>query len=61
MTVKQHHDLAKYLKNTNHVWLLSYDDCPEIRKLYAWAAIEEYPIKYGSTKQNKIELLITKR
>lgn len=61
MTVRQHQDLAKYLKSSKHVWLLSYDDCPEIRKLYSWAAIEEYPVKYGSTKKNKVELLITRK
>jgi DNA adenine methylase len=37
---KDHQRLADCLRNTNHQWVLSYDDCPEIRKFYDWADIE---------------------
>ena len=40
-TEQDHHRLAEALKETNHRWVLSYDDCGEIRKLYMWADIEE--------------------
>jgi len=70
-TEKNHTQLADCLKNTKHRWLLSYDDCPEIRKYYDWANIEEisevnYSItatkdkKTGERKStNKVELLIS--
>lgn len=55
-----HQRLMQSLKKTKHTWLLSYDDCPEIRELYSWANIEELDVKYsisGPTK--KSELLIS--
>jgi DNA adenine methylase len=58
---EDHERLATCLKKTEHLWLLSYDDCPEIRDLYSWATIEELEVKYsiaGSTKKG--ELLISK-
>jgi len=54
-----HTRLANILKNIKGAWLLSYDDCEEIKKLYCWAKIEEVNINYtirGS--RNKKELLI---
>lgn len=36
-----HIRLANCLKNSKQKWVLSYDDCKEIRKLYDWANIEE--------------------
>jgi len=39
-TDDDHIRLCNDLKNTNHKWILSYDDCDEIRKMYAWAKIE---------------------
>jgi site-specific DNA-adenine methylase len=47
------------IKDVKGAWLLSYDDCKEIRKLYDWAGIEKIDVNYsigGSTK--KSELLI---
>ena len=32
-----HERLAKLLKKTNHPFLLTYDDCEYVRKLYQWA------------------------
>ena len=40
-SVQDHERLAQCLKDTGHRWLLSYDDCPEIRDLYSWATIQE--------------------
>lgn len=38
-TEADHHRLAKALKETKHQWVLSYDNCEEIRGLYEWADI----------------------
>lgn len=67
---EDHARLAITLKNTHHKWVLSYDDSPEIRKLYQWAVIEEIDsINYSitalkdkntgkRTARTKMELLI---
>lgn len=38
---KDHKRLAGILCNTNNPWVLSYDECVEVRDLYAWAYILE--------------------
>jgi DNA adenine methylase len=39
---QQHIELSEILKSTdNKNWVLSYDDCEEIRNLYSWAKISE--------------------
>lgn len=56
-----HKRLSEFLKTTEHSWLLSYDNCQEIRDLYHWANIEEIDVGYsinGSTKKG--ELLISR-
>jgi DNA adenine methylase len=60
-TQDDHLRLAQKLQNTEHAWVLSYDDCPEIRELYNWATVEELKVKYSITSmRDKVELLITK-
>ena len=67
-----HTRLADMLKDTWHEWVLSYDDCEEIRSLYRWADIQELKQVYTITSEKnketdkrssrtKIELLITKK
>jgi DNA adenine methylase len=72
-TEDDHRRLADCLKKTKHEWVLSYDECPEIRKYYDWASIEEiagvnYSITASKDKNtgerkstSKVELLITAR
>lgn len=48
-SLEDHARLAESLKNTKHTWLLSYDDCEEIRKLYRWARVEEVVTRYTLT------------
>lgn len=58
-TEYDHKRLANLVEELDGEWLLSYDDCEEIRKLYDWASIEMLDVKYsisGATK--KPELLI---
>jgi DNA adenine methylase len=56
-----HQRLAAALRRTNHQWVLSYDDCPEIRDLYRWARIVAIPVKYSiAGSRDESELLITK-
>jgi DNA adenine methylase len=59
-TEQDHIRLAKCLKNTNHKWVLSYDNIPEIQNLYSWAKIEVIGANYTiNTSTKKTELIIT--
>ena len=58
-SLEDHKRLSELLKFCRHKWLLSYDDCKEIRTLYNWAKIEEINVNYTiNTSRNKKELLI---
>lgn len=47
-----HEKLAALLKKTKHRFLITYDDCPEIRELYDWAQINEWRLQYGMNNCN---------
>jgi DNA adenine methylase len=54
-----HVRLSNFLKSTKNKWILSYDNCQEIRDMYRWAKIEEIQVSYTITGiRNKKELLI---
>lgn len=58
-TVSDHHRLADALQQTSHDWVLSYDDCSTIRKLYRWAKIKKLTVGYSiNTARVRKELLI---
>jgi len=48
-TKEDHIRLSKALRSTSHQWVLSYDDCDEIRNLYSWANLEEIYVNYSIT------------
>lgn len=58
LTVEDHERLAASLHASHHLWLLSYDDCPEIRELYQWATIEEIEVPYCMSKDKKQTALL---
>jgi site-specific DNA-adenine methylase len=39
------------LKSSNAKWILSYDDCKEIRSLYEWACVQEIDVNYTIASQ----------
>lgn len=57
---KDHEELARYLGRQNVLpWLVSYDDAPLIRSLYAQHQIDILPIRYSlQSKRAAQELLI---
>lgn len=64
-SIKDHFTLCELLKKSKSKWVLSYDDCEEIRKMYDWAKIETIPIKYTlnigkNAKPINSEVIITK-
>lgn len=48
-----HAQLAYCLKNTEHKFLLTYDDCEEIRQLYSWANLIPYTLSYGMGRRKR--------
>lgn len=47
-----HERLAQVLKKTQHRFLITYDDCAEVRSLYKWAKIKEWQLQYGMNNCN---------
>jgi DNA adenine methylase len=58
---QDHVGLAQALRRTPHPWVLSYDNCAQIRHLYQdWAYIEFLPVKYTIRGGSQVtELLIS--
>jgi len=52
-----HDDFANEMKKCNHSWLITYDDCPEIRNNFEFANIYNWELQYGMNnyKQGKAE------
>jgi len=48
-TGEDHARLANALRDTEHAWVLSYDDCQEVRQLYEWANVEPLDVNYSIT------------
>lgn len=42
-----HAGLASMLRATPHRFLVTYDDCPAVRRLYKWARVSEWSLQYG--------------
>lgn len=47
-----HERLSACLQNTSHRFLITYDDCDEIRQLYKWASIKTWSQRYGMNNCN---------
>lgn len=53
MDEEDHHLLAVLLRSCKADWVLSYDDHPEIRRLYSWATITPVEIRYTMARAMK--------
>ncbi len=53
-TAFDHERFANKMRQCPHQWLITYDDCPEIRRLFDFANIVEWTLQYGMNnyKQN---------
>lgn len=55
-----HRALAKYIRNKIYPWLISYDDSPEIKKMYKRKPQQPIYLDYSvNTKRKEKELLIS--
>ena len=65
MDQEDHAVLAMLLRKCRSEWVLSYDDHPEVRRLYSWAEIKPIEIRYvmakaqGLTRPKNHEVVIT--
>ncbi|MBO4898088.1 MAG: DNA adenine methylase [Clostridia bacterium] len=64
-TVSDHIRLSEALKQTDFLFCLSYDNCPEVRELYNWANLYDVSWLYntdnkpGQSRKHGNELIIT--
>jgi DNA adenine methylase len=42
-----HERFANNMKKCKHLWLITYDDCTEIRRLFNFAYIYPWELQYG--------------
>ncbi len=56
-----HEEFASCCKQSPHKWLVTYNDNPEVRSLFAFANTHEQPVSYSmnSTAKRVTELIIT--
>lgn len=47
-----HKRLATVLRRTKHKFLITYDDCDEIRAMYGWANLKRWTLQYGMNNCN---------
>ncbi len=47
-TSQDHERLGKLMQNQQIRWVMTYDDCPEIREIYAWANCRKFSLKYSA-------------
>jgi len=60
--IEDHIRLSHLLRDMENPWLLSYDDCPEIREIYKWASFYSFGANYTiNTSRKKGELLISRK
>jgi DNA adenine methylase len=64
MSEREHEELSATLRELRAEWRLSYDDCPLVRELYAWASFGELTVRYTNavTSEQRVtgrELLIS--
>jgi len=54
-----HKRFADNMKKCKHLWLITYDDCMEIRELFTFAYIYPFETQYGMAAKKGKELIIT--
>jgi site-specific DNA-adenine methylase len=60
LSMADHIRLSQLLRDCDHDWLLSYNDCPQVRDLYAFAQIERVETAYSTRRYHvSHELLIS--
>lgn len=55
-----HEKLGQELRQLEQPWILTYDDCPEIRRIYSrWAQVRPFALRYSASERRQgRELLV---
>lgn len=58
---RYHERLALTLRRLNTPWVLTYDDCPQIRDMYSsWASVRSFALQYSASRRRRgSEILIS--
>ena len=48
-----HKNVSNLLSNANFNWILTYDDCPEIERLYSWTERTRFSIYYSANDKGR--------
>jgi DNA adenine methylase len=48
-----HQRFAKIMKNCEHKWLITYDNCDYTKKMFSFAHISEWNLMYGMRNQTE--------
>jgi DNA adenine methylase len=54
-----HQRFAENMQKCPHLWLITYDDCEEVRNLFSFAYIYSWELQYGMSAKKGRELLIS--
>ena len=54
-----HQRFAENMKKCRNLWLITYDDCEEIRKLFSFTYIYSWEIQYGMSAKKGREILVS--
>jgi len=54
-----HKRFAENMRMCRHLWLITYDDCQEIRGLFSFANIYSWELQYGMSAKKGREILIS--
>jgi DNA adenine methylase len=54
-----HKRFANNMRQCKHLWLITYDDCVEIRELFSFAYIYHWELQYWMSAKKGKELIIT--
>ena len=53
-----HQRFAENMRKCKHLWLITYDDCEEVRDLFSYACIYSWELQYGMSAKKGRELFI---
>jgi len=54
-----HQRFAQNMRMCRHLWLITYDDCQEIRRLFSFANIYSWELQYGMSAKKGREILVS--
>jgi DNA adenine methylase len=54
-----HKRFAENIKKCKHLWLITYDDCEEVRRFFSFAYIYSWELQYGMSAKKGREILVS--